>query len=145
MADRASNLAKESASAADRSSAAGNRGRRRGRSEELHEDREQRNIAGAARSVGTVGVSDVLWIADPGSVQAVGRETCASGSAIAVFTRQRTVLLEEFVADAHLHVVSLTGENHQRFILRFPAKAADCAIIAVMVERPRDAEGVARL
>ncbi len=75
MADRASNGAKESASAGDRSSAAGNRRGRRGRSKELHENCEQRNVAGTGRGVSAVGVGDVLRVADPGGVQAVGRET----------------------------------------------------------------------
>src|SRR6478672_7069468 len=100
MADRASNLAKESASAADRGSAAGNRGGRRGRGEELHEDREQRDVTGTSRCIGTIGLIDALSLADPCSVQSVGRETCASASTVAVFTRQRAVLREESLADA---------------------------------------------
>ena len=77
MADRAANGDEIRTSAGDRSRAAGNRRGRRGRSQELHEDREQRDVAGTGRSVSAVGVGDVLRVADPGSVQAVRRKTSA--------------------------------------------------------------------
>src|SRR5439155_24132403 len=51
-----------------------------------------------------------------------------------VLTRQRPVLRKQFVGDAHLHVVGLTGEDHQRLVLRLPAKTADGAIVSVVVE-----------
>src|SRR4029077_14719172 len=104
-----------------------------------------RDVASASRGVRTVRMGDVLRVADSGKVQAVGRKPSATASTGAAFARQRAVLLEEFVADAHLHVVSLTGKDHQRFVLRLPAKTGDGAIVTVAVEGPGDAESIAGL
>jgi len=78
-------------------------------------------------------VADILRIADLGKVQAARRKSGLAGSAVAVFAAAGGPA-EEFVGDTHLHVVSLTGKDHQRFVLRLPAKAADGAIVAVMIE-----------
>ena len=49
---------------------------------------------------------------------------------------------EQFVANAHLHVVGFTGKDVQRFILRLPAETADGAIVAVVVESAGNAKTV---
>jgi len=62
-----------------------------------------------------------------------------------VLARQRAILWKQFVRDAHLDVVGLTGENHQRLVLCFPAKTSDGAIVAVVVERAADPETIPSL
>jgi hypothetical protein len=47
---------------------------------------------------------------------------------------------EEFIRDSHLDVVSLSRENQQRFVLRFPAEARDAAIVSAGVEGAPNAE-----
>src|SRR5262245_54536772 len=44
------------------------------------------------------------------------------------------LILKELVADAHLDVVSLAGEDKQRLVLRFPTEARDAAVVAAAVE-----------
>src|SRR5882724_4555753 len=134
MADSATNGAEQRTAAAD-----GSCPTRRGSGgcrlvQELHEGIEQANVTGDAGGVSAVGVRNILRVADPGEVQAVGRKPSAAGSAIAIFSRQRAVLLEHLTGDAHFHVVGLTREDHQRLVLRLPAKTADGAIIAVVIE-----------
>jgi hypothetical protein len=48
---------------------------------------------------------------------------------------------EELVADPHLDVVGLAGEHSQRLVLRLPAKAGDCPVIAAAVRVTGDAQG----
>src|ERR1700746_2045092 len=43
---------------------------------------------------------------------------------------------EEFVGNAHLDVVSLSGEDLQRFVLGFPSESRDGAIVAAGVGVP---------
>src|SRR6478736_6488668 len=50
------------------------------------------------------------------------------------FSRQRTLLSKGLIADALFHVVGFTGKNHQRLVLRLPAKTGDRSIIAVPIE-----------
>src|SRR5882757_5078594 len=145
MANGAANRDEVRTATADRSRTAGNgRGRCR-RSQVMHEDLKEQDVAGAAGSVSAVRMTDVLRVADLGKVQAARRKSSSTRTAVTVFSRQWAVLLEEFVADAHLHVVSLARKDHQRFVLRLPAKAADGAVIAVMVEATGNAKRVARL
>jgi len=47
---------------------------------------------------------------------------------------------EDFVRDAHLDVISLTGKQLQGFVLSLPAKTSDGAIIAVVIESAANTE-----
>src|SRR5205807_1414105 len=79
-----------------------------------------------------------LGVADPSQVQAVGGKP----SSMLVFAWQRPILCKQFVADAHFYIVGLTGEDHQRLVLGFPAEAADGAVVAVVVEGAAHADVV---
>ena len=79
-------------------------------------------------------MGNVLGVAGPGEVQAVGRKSASK----LVLTRQRPVLRKQFVGDAHFHVVRFACEDHQRLVLRLPAKTADGAIVAVVIEGTAD-------
>jgi hypothetical protein len=54
-------------------------------------------------------------------------------------------LREQIVGDAHLHVVGFADKNHDRFILRFPAKARDRASVAAAIGDAADAKFFANL
>ncbi len=138
MTKRAADGAKEPATISDRgcSSRGGSGGR--GLVQELHEDIEQTDVTGDGGGAGAVGVGNVLGVADPSEVQAVGRKPASE----LVLTRQRAILREQFVGDTHFHVVGLTGEDHQRLVLGLPTKTADGAIVAVVVKRSADAETI---
>src|SRR5437016_13780277 len=138
MANSAPDGAKEPAAISDRgcSSRRGSGGC--GLVQELHEDTEQRGVAGDGGSAGATGVRNVLGVADPSQVQAVGWKPASQ----LVLTRQRPILRKQFVGDAHFHVVSLAGEDHQRLVLGLPAKTADSAIVAVVIEGTADPDTV---
>src|SRR5207302_6194764 len=61
---------------------------------------------------------------------------------VLVLAGQRTFLREQLIADAHLHVVGLAGEDLQRLVLRLPAEAADRSVVAVVIESPGHADVV---
>src|SRR5712664_3522842 len=56
-----------------------------------------------------------------------------------VFAGQWPFLREDFVRDALLDVISLTGEELQRLVLGLPSEAADRAVVAIVVERAGNA------
>src|SRR5437016_10515426 len=141
MANGATHGAKKPATVSDRgcSSRRGSGGC--GLVQELHEGIEQPDVAGDGGSAGAIGVGNVLGVADPGEVQAAGWKPASQ----LVLTRQRAILRKQFVGDAHLHVVGLSGEDHQRLVLGFPAKTADGAVTAVVVEGAADPQKGASL
>src|SRR6266699_1523837 len=141
MADRAAHGAKKPATISYRGCSTWRGSRGFGLIQELHEDIEQRGVTGDSGGAGAIGVGSVLGVADPREVQAVGRKSTSQ----LVLTRQRPILREEFVGDAHFHVVCFTGEDHQRLVLGFPAKTADGAIVAVVIEGAADPQIVASL
>jgi len=47
---------------------------------------------------------------------------------------------ESLTSDTHLDVVCLACEDEKRLVLRFPAEASDCSVVAVPVHMPRYAE-----
>src|SRR5579864_7959807 len=79
-------------------------------------------------------VGGVFRVAGAGEVQTGRWQPEATGPAIAVFARQRTVLWEQLIADPHLHVVGFPREDVQRLVLRLPTEPADRAVVAVVVE-----------
>ena len=109
--------------------------------QELHEGDEQPDVTRDCRSVGAIGVRDVLRVAYAREVQAVGRKSAPEQ----ILTRQRPVLRKQFVGDAHLNVVGLTGEDHQRLVLRFPTKPANGGVVAIVIEGAADSEIIACL
>src|ERR1700732_281679 len=138
MAKGASDGAKEPAAVSDRgcSSRRGSGGR--GLVQELHERIEQPDVTGDGGGGGAIGVSNVLGVADPSEVQAAGRKPASQ----LVLTRQRPILCKQFVGDTHFHVVSLTGEDHQRLVLGLPTKTAGGAIVAVVIEGTADTQTI---
>src|SRR5258708_22200392 len=138
MANGTADGAKEAAAASDRgcSSRRGSGGR--GLVQELHERIEQPDVTGDGGGGGAIGVSNDLRVADPSEVQAVGRKPAPH----LVLTRQGAILRKQFVGDAHFHVVSLTGKDHQRLVLGLPAKTAYGAIVSVVIERTADAQTI---
>src|ERR1700731_1123730 len=138
MAKGAADGAKEPAAVSDRGCASRRGGGGRGLVQELHERIEQPDVTGDGGGCGAIGVSNVLGVADPSEVQAAGRKPASQ----LVLTRQRPILRKQFVGDAHFHVVSLTGEDHQRLVLGLPAKTADGAIVSVVIERTADAKTI---
>src|SRR5882762_3202738 len=104
MANGAADGAKEPAAISDRgcSSRRGSGGC--GLVQELHEDSEQRGVTGDGGGAGTIGVRDVLGVADQSEVQAVGWKP----SSKMVLTRQRPILRKQFVAD----VIEGTADPH---------------------------------
>src|SRR6266576_7188570 len=130
MAGGAADCAKEPAAVSDRGRSSRRSSGGCGLVEELYERNEQPNVTGHCGSAGTTRVGNVLRVADPRQVQAIGGKPASQ----LVLTRQRPVLRKQFVGDADLHVVGLTGEDHQRLVLRLPAKTADGAIVSVVVE-----------
>src|SRR6266446_3285341 len=138
MADRAAHGAKKPATISDRGCSTWRGSRGCGLIQELHEDIEQRSVTGDSGGVGAIGVGNVLGVAGPSEVQAVGRKSASQ----LVLARQRSILRKQFVGDPHFHVVSLTGEDHQRLVLRLPAKTANGAIVAVVIEGTADAETI---
>src|SRR6267378_5579469 len=138
MANGAADGAKEPAAISNRgcSSRRGSGGR--GLIQELHEGIEQRGVTGDGGGGGAIGMSNVLRVADASEVQAVGWKPASK----LVLTRQRPILCKQFVGDAHFHVVGLTREDQQRLVLSLPAKTADGAIVAVVIEGAADAHTI---
>src|SRR6267378_8540329 len=141
MAKGAADGAKETAAVCDRgcSSRRGSGGY--GLVEELHERIEQPYVTSNGGGSGAIGVGNVLGVADPREVQAVGWKPASQ----LVLTRQRPILRKQFAGNAHFHVVGFTGENHQRLVLGLPAKTADGAIVAVVIESAADPQIIASL
>src|SRR5579859_1847751 len=108
------------------------------RSQQTHEVGKGRDvIQHGCRIRGRVArlrIAVVFRIAKTAQVQTAGWKSRSSHVSNVVFTRQRTVLREQQVSDAHLHVVSFTREDVQRSVLCLPAKTADGSVVAVVVE-----------
>jgi len=45
--------------------------------------------------------------------------------------------VEQQVRYAHLNVVGFTGEDQQRFVLGFPAKPRDGAVVSVVIQNTK--------
>src|SRR5579871_3890300 len=109
MAYRAADRAKQRAPIGDRGSSTRIGGRGRRRSQRAHEDRETRDVARyvrvllrlvGARRYYEVGRVFGGWI-DAAVARKAGRPS---------FAGDRALLSEDFVGDAHFHVVSFTGK-----------------------------------
>ena len=87
--------------------------------QKLHERHEGHNVGGVRAADGKTGV-------------ALRR---AIRCALRVFL---ALVLEVFIADAHLHAIGLTRENQQRLVLRLPAEPCDGAIVAIRIDVTSD-------
>src|ERR1700693_3745781 len=54
-------------------------------------------------------------------------------------------LREQVVRHAHFHVVRFPGKNHDRFVLRLPAKARNCPVVAATIRHALDTQLLANL
>jgi hypothetical protein len=48
------------------------------------------------------------------------------------------LLRKELIGDAHFHVISFTGKDAQRLVLRFPAEARNRSIVSAAIIRSAD-------
>jgi hypothetical protein len=84
----------------------------------------QRIVEALIADVSIIGAEDVVGLA----------LVCGAGRAFV------SGLRKQIVGDAHFDVVGFTGENHDRFVLGFPAEARDRAIVAAAVGHAMNAE-----
>src|SRR5256884_8936491 len=109
MAGGAADCAKEPAAVSDRGRSARRSSGGCGLVEELHERNEQPNVTGHCGSAGTTRVGNVLRVADPRQVQAIGGKPASQ----LVLTRQRPVLRKQFVGDrSEEHTSELQSRLH---------------------------------
>ena len=95
--------------------------RRSGRSEESHEVRKTDRVARDGLRLGALEIGVVVRSGDDLADIRVWR---------AAFT---ALVWKELVCDSLLHVVGLTGEDHERFVLSLPTEAGDRAVVAVPI------------
>src|SRR5450432_634366 len=133
VAGRAANGTEQAAAVADGGGPTRHSGGRSGLGCHAHEDGKLHHVTRRAE-IGGIEVGVVFRRAVDA---AVGRQSTSR----LVFAGQRALRGEGLIADALFHVVCLTGKDQQRLVLRLPAKAADGAVIAVVIERTAGAEG----
>src|SRR5712691_2483839 len=117
--ERAPNTAKQALAARNRLDSAWGIGRRRWGREEAHEEGELFDGAEPREQ---------RWAIELGDVVRNGRKLAGRGLI--------PLRLKGLVGDAHFHVVRFTGEDQEGFVLSFPAKPAERAVIAVLIWLP---------
>src|SRR2546425_349193 len=117
--ERAPDTAKQALAARNRLGAArGIRRRRRG-GEEAHEEGELFDGADPLEQ---------RWFIEFGDIVRNGRKLAGWGLI--------PLRLKGLVGDAHFHVVCFTREDQEGFVLGLPAKAAERAVVAVLIWLP---------
>src|SRR6266567_7957230 len=117
--ERAPDTAKQALAARNRLGAARGIGRRRRGREEAHEEGELFDSTDPLKQ---------RWFIELGDIVRNGRELAGRGLI--------PLRLKGLVGDAHFHVVRFTGEDQEGFVLGFPAKPAERAVITVLIWLP---------